>query len=145
MTSSDKELLNIIKSTFGAQISIHNFNENGRMHIILKSPNTENDIEVFYDNELLVVSIGEWTHKHPESMKRTIELIDDIIKDKIIIWKITKRDQGWYSGHYHVDEYAKQPEMVDEPFTYLEDEDLLELSTFNRIIKTKEELQQIAP
>ena len=130
-------MLKNIRHTFGRLFQINERVSNGILYVNLASPISENDLEIFYDCNDIVLSIGKWTHCHPTSMEELNHSIEKIVKGKIIIWKVTRQDGYWYSGHYDIDEWKKNPNMVDEPDTNVENGDRIERSTFTKIIEDR--------
>ena len=134
---NEKELLFNINVRYGDLLEIHESILEDTLHIRIKSPVPDNDIEIFYHYYTMVLSIGKWTHTHPETIEDLLLTIDKIIDEEIIVWKVTFPDGNWSAGHYDIYEWEKNPHMVDEPDTNLERGDWIERSTFKRIIENK--------
>jgi hypothetical protein len=98
---------------------------------------TNNFLELNYDEDLMILGIGEWCHDHPESVSDAIEIIERTIDDKIVIWKVTRPDGYWYSGFYDIDEWRENKDLVDEPDTGIEAGDKIEKATFSKTIEDR--------
>jgi hypothetical protein len=133
----EKELLFNIDIKYGDFLEIVELIQDKTLHIFIKSPIVNNDLDLFYDKNTIVLHIGQWTHTHPETIDELILTIDKIINDEIIIWKVTRPDGYWYSGHYDLIEWQEDSTMVNEPDSLIEKGDRIERSTFNTFIENK--------
>lgn len=137
LTRDEQKLLKTVRSVYGQSRQIIETITEGILYIQLPSAETENHIEIFFDESDIVLSIGKWTHSHPSSMEELISDIDRITNGKIVVWKVTRPDGYWYSGHYDVDMYRENINMVDEPDTNIENGDRIERSTFHKVIEDR--------
>jgi len=95
-------------------------------------------VDVWYEDYLLVLNIGEWTHDHPESLGELIEKIERIVGEKIVVWRVTRPDGNWYSGHYDADELKEfGPEFLDEPDSGVEAGEHLQKETFTQVLEDR--------
>jgi hypothetical protein len=133
----EKELLFNIDVEYSELLKIDEFIRNNTLHVIIKSPIAGNDLDIFYEHDYIVLSIGEWTHTHPSTINELIMSIAKIINDEIIIWKVTSPDGRWYAGHYNLIEWEENSAMVNEPDSNIEKGDRIERSTFNKNIEDK--------
>jgi len=133
----EQQLLKAIRLKFGKIFQIDETLSDNILYIRLLSPSTENHLEIFYNKDDIVLSVGKWTHCHPTPLDELIEKIEKITKEKIIVWKVTRPDGHWYSGHYDIDEWKENLTMVDEPDTNIEKGDRIEKATFKSILEDK--------
>lgn len=108
----------------------------------IKGSKTNNDILVWIEKDEIGVGIGEWTHTHFKDIDECLLFIKDILDDFIVVWKVTKPDGGWYSGHYdlrlwqeNIDKKDWNYNPIDEPDSNLEPNDKVHRSTFNKILE----------
>jgi hypothetical protein len=137
LKEDERRMLNCIRKSFDKLFKIDENMIDGVLHIGLPSPSTDSHLDIFFDKNDIVLSIGEWIHSHPESTDELIQSIKKIIDEKIIIWKVTRPDGYWYSGHYDIDEWKENINMIDEPDAYIEKGDRIERSTFKKMIEDK--------
>ena len=115
--------------------------KNNSFELTIKSSKTENDIDIWIENDEIGIGIGQWTHTHFNDIDECLLFIKDILDDFIVVWKVTKPDGDWYSGHYdirlwqeNVDKKDWHYNLVDEPDSKLESNDKVHRSTFNKIL-----------
>jgi hypothetical protein len=137
LTRLEKSMLEHLRSNPPIGCSLDVTIENERLYIHVTKSDSRHPIDVFSEDELMVLCIGEWTHDHPETLAELSDIIDRVVKDKVIIWKVTRPNGYEYSGHYDIDDWKANPEWVDEPDSYIEPGDRLQKETFTKLIEDR--------
>ncbi|MCP4675305.1 MAG: hypothetical protein GY854_07330 [Deltaproteobacteria bacterium] len=110
----------------------------GRLNVRFLKPGVRHPIDVWYEDNLMVLNIGDWTHDHPETLGELVEKIERIVDEKIVVWRVTRPNGFEYSGHYDSDELTQEgPEFLDEPDTGVEAGDRLQKETFTKLLIDK--------
>ena len=110
----------------------------GHLHVCFLKPCMRHKIEVWYEEELMVLNIGDWTHDHPESLDELTHKIDRIVEEKIVVWKVTRPDDYEYSGHYDLDELREKGlQFLDEPDSEVEPGDRLQKETYTQLMEDR--------
>lgn len=141
LTECENLFLTKFKQYFPAITNIKVSFERGCFQITIRSEKTDNHVVIWIEGENIGVGIGKWTHTHFDDINESLLFIDDIMNDFIVVWKVTKNNGIWYSGHYDIRLWQENVEkndwsynQIDEPDSQLEPDSIVERSTFNKII-----------
>ncbi len=137
LDEKEQSMLRSFRKKFAHRFQITESISEGFLLMHLVNSLTNNSLELSYDDDLLVLGVGKWCHDHPKSVPDALEMMEQIIDDRIVIWKVTRPDGYWYSGFYDIDEWKEKVDLVDEPDTGIESGDKLEKSTFSKRLEDK--------
>ena len=111
-------------------------------NVKIKSSKTDNEILVWIENDEIGVEIGKWTHTHFNDIDECLLFIKDILDDFIVVWKVTRPNGYWYSGHYDIRLWQENLDKkdwnynhIDEPDSLLDSDDKIHRFTFNKILE----------
>ena len=138
LTENETALLTHLRANTPADCTLDEAITEGRLHVRMLKHEVRNIIDVWYVDDLMVLNIGEWTHEHPNSLDELTHIINRIVQNKIVVWKVTRPNGYWYSGHYDLDELKIQgPELLDEPDSDIETGDHLQKETYDKLLEDR--------
>lgn len=138
LTENEQKLLSHLRKHTPADCQCDESIRDGVLSVRFLKPCARHELAVWYEGDLLVLNIGDWTHSHPESLNALTNLIDRVVTEKIVVWRVTRANGFKYSGHYDADELADQgPRFLDEPDTGVEPGDHLQKETYTQVLEDK--------
>lgn len=137
LREKDLELLQFVEEHFENKILIDTEYRGEKLHIKLSDNTALHDMVLYHEGHSMVLVIGTWTHCRPRNFEALKHKIERVLREKIVIWKVSRPNGYTYYGHYDIDEYETHTCIVDQPDTVVEEGDRVQKSTFKKLVEDR--------
>lgn len=139
LSTNEIKLLEYLRDNVPNGFDINESIKNENLFITLSISKAKFEIDICFDNQndLIVLNYGNWTHEHPETFSELSDILNKVIEEKIVIWKVTRPNGYEYFGAYDLDDYNENPMYIDEPDSNIEVGDYIIKKTIFQIIEEK--------